>query len=74
MSATLRLDNGRKLEPTLRIEGDCSDDLSIELAPDDEVTLCVPFDVPDATDPTAFVVTAIGIVEEPQIAKWTYES
>lgn len=42
----LRLDNGRAVESTIITEGECSDDdASVDLAPGDQVTMCVPFAV-----------------------------
>lgn len=72
MQASLRLSNGRKLEPAI-VTADCSDELDVELTPKDTVKLCLPFDVPWDAEPVAFVVNGFGLGDEPQIARWSYE-
>jgi hypothetical protein len=45
-SAKLVLGNGRQLDPSITLDGDCDDIGSVELAPGDDATACIPFEVP----------------------------
>jgi hypothetical protein len=68
-SAKLKLNNGRQVDTTIMLGGECaSDDFSsIDLAPGDSATGCLPFEIPEEADIDGF---QMRIGSESFVARW----